>query len=58
MKKSVLVLIMFAFTFMSNAQNSDKEFAQYGVFLGVSPFGMGANFNYNFNEKTTLIVDH
>ena len=33
-----------------------KKFAQYGVFVGVSPFGMGANFNYNFNEKTNLSI--
>ena len=56
MKKSILVIAMLAFSFASNAQNSEKEFAQYGVFVGVSPFGMGANFNYNFNEKTTLSI--
>ena len=56
MKKSILVIAMLAFSFVSNAQNSEKEFAQYGVFVGVSPFGMGANFNYNFNEKTTLSI--
>lgn len=56
MKKSVLFIVVLTFSFMSNAQNSDKEFAQYGVFIGVSPFGMGANFNYNFNEKTTLSI--
>lgn len=56
MKKSILVIIMLAFPFVSNAQNSEKEFAQYGVSVGVSPFGMGANFNYNFNEKTTLSI--
>ena len=56
MKKSILVIIVLAFSSMSNAQNSEKEFAQYGVFIGVSPFGMGANFNYNFNEKTTLSI--
>ena len=56
MKKSILVIIVLAFSSMSNAQNSEKEFAQYGVFIGVSPFGMGANFNYNFNEKTNIAV--
>tara|TARA_Y100000589_G_scaffold105455_1_gene99895 strand:+ start:6126 stop:6752 length:627 start_codon:yes stop_codon:yes gene_type:complete len=56
MKKSILVIAILVFAFASNAQNSEKEFAQYGVFVGVSPFGMGANFNYNFNEKTTLSI--
>ena len=56
MKKSILFIAMLSFSFASYAQNSEKEFAQYGVFIGVSPFGMGANFNYNFNEKTTLSI--
>ena len=56
MKKSILFIAMLSFSFASYAQNSEKEFAQYGVFVGVSPFGMGANFNYNFNEKTTLSI--
>ncbi|GIR11678.1 MAG: hypothetical protein CM15mP23_02530 [Cryomorphaceae bacterium] len=32
MKKSILVIAMLAFSFVSNAQNSEKEFAQLWSF--------------------------
>ncbi|OUT69501.1 MAG: hypothetical protein CBB76_08085 [Crocinitomicaceae bacterium TMED16] len=38
------------------AQKGEKEQAQYGVSLGVSPFGGSLNFQYHKNNKTSFSV--
>ncbi len=54
------IIFMFALAGFINtnihAQNSEKEFAQYGVSVGVSPFGGSLNLQYNKSEKTSIFV--
>ena len=37
-------------------EDTAKEFATYGVGIGISPFGPSLNFTHNLSEKTTLNV--
>ena len=57
MKKIIAALICLS---MSNqnafAQQGEKQFAEYGASIGVSPFGGSLNFQYNKNKKTSFFV--
>lgn len=57
MKHAVLVL---AATLVaccpSFAQEESSDFAEYGVGLGISPFGPSLNLTHNLSEKTSLFV--
>ncbi|MEC7242027.1 MAG: hypothetical protein VXW32_12410 [Myxococcota bacterium] len=46
-------LIALATAGIAHAEEADSDFAQYGVRVGVSPFGGSFNFGYNSSEKTT-----
>lgn len=40
----------------SFAQENSSEFAEYGVGIGISPFGPSLNLTHNISEKTSLFV--
>ena len=40
----------------SFAQDGDSEFADYGIGLGVSPFGPAVNLTHNFSEQTSVVI--
>jgi hypothetical protein len=40
----------------SFAQENNSEFAEYGVGIGISPFGPSLNLTHNISEKTSLFV--
>jgi hypothetical protein len=56
MKFFLLSITVLTFSMSILAQSSEKEFAQYGVYLSVSPFGPGINYSYNFDSKTSISV--
>ena len=57
MKKIIFTLaIVGIFNNVTLAQNEEKESAQYGASIGISPFGGSLNFQYHKNEKTSFSV--
>ena len=57
MKKIIFTLaIVGIFNNVAIAQNEEKESAQYGASIGISPFGGSLNFQYHKNEKTSFSV--
>jgi len=49
-------LLCAATTAVQAQEDTAKEFATYGVGIGISPFGPSLNFTHNLSEKTTLNV--
>ena len=50
---SSTALLALATAGIAHAEEADSDFAQYGVRIGVSPFGGSFNFAYNATEKTS-----
>lgn len=40
----------------SFAQDGEREFADYGIGLGISPFGPAINLTHNFSEQTSVVI--
>ena len=40
----------------SFAQDGGCDFAEYGVGLGISPFGPAVNLTHNFSEQTSVVI--
>lgn len=42
--------------FNSFAQKGDKEYANYAISVGISPFGGGLNLTYHHSERTSINI--
>ena len=52
----VLSLATLFLGFNSFAQKGEKEYANYAIGLGLSPFGGGLNLTYHHTERTSFNI--
>ena len=56
MKTTISLLALILFAGHAWGQESTAEFAEYGVNLGLSPFGPSLGFTHNLSEKTSVQI--
>ena len=56
MKKILMLTLIIATACSSYSQESENDFAEYGVRVALSPFGLTLSSSYNKTKKTAFIV--